>query len=497
MGWVLNSKESKLPDFGNLLKNGHFKKTYNLITRLQKEKTLTKEEKLQIDKFKGLAMFELGETGKALQLMNSILSTIEKTNNPNLDTLAIFVKGIILQRTGRIDEAISLIDEELALLDSLKLEEPEKFLRRKANLLFRKGTIYFHLEKVDLSLELLNKSLSIRKKIDDKYGIAKCYEVIGYNHKRNGDLKKAIGYIKQSIAIFEEIGNKYQLSIELFHLGVIYYDKGQYTLAIKYMEQILPFINQMDNDFKRGYYLEQTGFVYLRKGDYELARKNFLKSLDIYQSINDHMRYGIVLYALIELEYKVNNISKAKEYLSLIKQLTSNNKDSPLKNAVNISEVLLLKDSPRSLDREKAEQLLRDIIDFGDPNVNFIVKALIYLCELLLHDFQLSGNLEILNEIKIYTDDLLDYAKEEKVYWIQMEAYSLRLFTLWVQAKFSDSELDMKEIRVLLSQTQQIAGKRGLDRIAKDIFEKHSVLIEQVQSLDDFIKNYYDFNVKQ
>ena len=125
-GLALNPKESKLPDFEDLIRNGYFKKALTQISRIQQQQEITEEENLLSEAYRNLAMVELGNTDDTLNLINAVLKKINKLTNPNLYLVAIYIKAIILQRIGKLHKADILIEQEISKLAELLISEDTK-----------------------------------------------------------------------------------------------------------------------------------------------------------------------------------------------------------------------------------------------------------------------------------------------------------------------------------------------------------------------------------
>ncbi|MFX1329599.1 MAG: toll/interleukin-1 receptor domain-containing protein, partial [Promethearchaeota archaeon] len=100
-------------------------------------------------------------------------------------------------------------------------------------------------------------------------------------------------------------------------------------------------------------------------------------------------------------------------------------------------------------------------------------RALLTLCELLIIEFQMSNEVEVLDELESYVTQLLENAEKSESYWILGEAY---LF----QAKIALISSDLEKARRLLAKGQQIAEKFGLHRLAMSISEEHDKLLNEI-----------------
>ncbi|NPE10033.1 MAG: hypothetical protein GNW80_17265 [Asgard group archaeon] len=60
----------------------------------------------------------------------------------------------------------------------------------------------------------------------------------------------------------------------------------------------------------------------------------------------------------------------------------------------------------------KAVDILVDVVEKKFTKHDFTLVALINLCELLLNEFSISGDEQVLHELEFYVDELSELAKE-------------------------------------------------------------------------------------
>jgi len=136
-------------------------------------------------------------------------------------------------------------------------------------------------------------------------------------------------------------------------------------------------------------------------------------------------------------------------------------------------KALLLKESPRISNRGKAEEILKQILEDEDISWEINERTLLSLCELLLIEFQMTNEVEVLGELESLITRLLENAEKSHSYWVLGETYLL-------QAKISLISSDLEEARRLLAKGQKIAEKFGLNRLAISISEEHDKLLNEL-----------------
>ena len=82
------------------------------------------------------------------------------------------------------------------------------------------------------ALAKFNEALKIRQEINDKRGIAECYNNIASLYFQQDDPTLALSYHLKSLEIKKEIGFLKGEAVSLFHIGQVYYCREQYDESL-------------------------------------------------------------------------------------------------------------------------------------------------------------------------------------------------------------------------------------------------------------------------
>jgi hypothetical protein len=134
----------------------------------------------------------------------------------------------------------------------------------------------------------------------------------------------------------------------------------------------------------------------------------------------------------------------------------------------------MLKRSSRIRDKAKVEDLLKKVIETETDSFEITINAYIHLCDILLAEFRINNNKEVLDEINHYIAQLLTIAEKSHSYLVFCETFIL-------QAKLALLNLDMKAARRFLTQAQKIADSYGIKRLAMKISHEHDELLNQIK----------------
>jgi hypothetical protein len=173
-------------------------------------------------------------------------------------------------------------------------------------------------------------------------------------------------------------------------------------------------------------------------------------------------------------------LSQALNYFEQFKQISEEIKPKQFKAVYQVTHALVLKASPRIRDRVEAEKIMKILIEekVGFQTTNM---ALIYLCEWYFEEFQISNQMEVLEDIQPLIDHLLRNAK-------QQNSYSLLANAKLLQAKLALFQINITEARKLLSEAQNIADEHDLQRLAGEISREHDHILEDLKLWKSFKK---------
>ncbi|MHA1480268.1 MAG: hypothetical protein ACTSQZ_02440, partial [Candidatus Thorarchaeota archaeon] len=140
-----------------------------------------------------------------------------------------------------------------------------------------------------------------------------------------------------------------------------------------------------------------------------------------------------------------------------------------------VAQALILKKSKSPRKRAKAEEILEQVAREDVIDIVATTDALLALCSMLLEDLRLSGDKEVLQDVKNFVNQLSEIAQKQHSYWLLAESY-------WLQSQIALAELKRKEALKLLSQAQFIAEGHGLTELASKISMEYDSLLDQEES---------------
>jgi tetratricopeptide (TPR) repeat protein len=180
-----------------------------------------------------------------------------------------------------------------------------------------------YLNKLSYSLNNINPNLGIKygfqgielnKSLKWVVGDGLLFNSIGLNYFNKRDLANSFSYFNKSLTINKKNGFKQFEAENLGNLGLVYAERKEYSKALEYANKSLK-INEEIN-YIRGIALSNfvLGKIY-NNTDLPIALDYFLKSLKIYETIDDKLYQSILLTDISNIFSNIKNFDKSKEYL--------------------------------------------------------------------------------------------------------------------------------------------------------------------------------------
>jgi tetratricopeptide (TPR) repeat protein len=449
-----------------------------LLDNFEKKEGLTLHDKV-VSQFLRVDLLESqGRYAEALALAEQTynMSLGLGKNILSVDCLIRIANCLII--LTQFDKVLDVIIQGEELLKNLTQISSLEYMKREAFLAYNKALFYAFTGKIDLYMNCLKQGLELAEKSDYKMLNAIILFFLAQSEITRRGLDVAFAYIKKGLVIAKESKNKYTIAMSLIILGDIYLHKGDWKKGLKIKEESLSLFEELENSMMISTLLSNIAGIYSDfTEDYDRASEYVERSLSVHNvDVKFPLLSGNRLYTAVTIALKMGDYEGAKKYLHTMKDMNSQVKDKYFDLRYRISKALVLKSSSRFHDMSKAEKILRKVVT-EDVRLTIFVElvttALVNLCDILLAEFRVTNNLEILNELDPLISHLLGIAEKTQSQRIQAETY---LF----QAKLALLTFDVKKSRRFLTQAQQIAERHNLNKLAKEISNEHKNLIDRL-----------------
>jgi tetratricopeptide (TPR) repeat protein len=469
-----HSEPKELAQARKLIEQAKLEEALQIVNEFGEQKDLSSSEQISYYTLKSLlAMVFSRNRIECLEYAKKAYQASLKHEN-SLQLLDVYLQMATgLLSNFKINEAKKFVQKSEDLLKILPQELSTELVKRKAYILWQKGWINGQEGDLKKAKEYAEKALMLRKELDLKLGIYYSLLQLCIISRLEGNLDLAIEYIESCKNLAESLNNMQIFQYCYAHLGVIYEMKGELDLALKYNEKVISIAKERNDRISIANMFNNIGMIYQEKGNFDRALEYLEKSIAIKEEICQGWELIATIDTIFHLALDRKDLKQAQKYLNRIKHFVEKEKDRHLDLIYGLDRAIYLKHSPRALSRGKAEEILKQLIEEGIHDYEFLKLALLNLCDLLLFELSATSEPEILDELQFYISQLFETVKKARSYSLLAETYLL-------QARFSLITLDMKKARQLLTKAQEIAEKYGLNHLSMRISSEHDQLLTQL-----------------
>ena len=131
---------------------------------------------------------------------------------------------------------------------ALILRQPESMpLVLRANALNEAGILAWGQADYEHAIFCFDQCLALRKKLDDKTGIASALGNLGLVAREQLNLGRARAYQEECLAVKRELGDRSGIATALSNLGMVAADQGDYEFAISLYEESMVLNRELKN----------------------------------------------------------------------------------------------------------------------------------------------------------------------------------------------------------------------------------------------------------
>jgi len=441
-----------------------------LIDEKKRKETL---EILQKELIQAKELYERGQFNKAFNIANRVYQESQALrDNVQIFDALVIISEIPIQ-LGNLEKIPELITQGENLLQTLIGESLEEIEQKKADLLRIKGLYYFNKGELGKGIEFQKQVLKIQKKLGNKEQIAKTLSYIGDGLALKGEVNESLNYYKKSLIICEDFDLKATKARNLMALSAICYIYGKIERALYYLNKSLKIAEEINHKPVIATVLNNLGCLYRVMGDLDRAMEVWERCLAIIEELNfTYMRVSVLDF-IIQGAIEKNDHEQAQKHLLILEGINNQEKNKFYNLIYRLNKALVLKMSLRARDRADAEDLLKEIINEEVIIMEPKIIAILNLCNLLLKELQITGYMEIVDELRQYISQLLYISEQLHSYLFMAETYLL-------QAKLSLLTLNLKESKRFFTQARQIAKKWGLTQLSMKIENEQEDFLKQI-----------------
>ena len=210
-------------------------------------------------------------------------------------------------------------------LDRALAAEPQVSPDIRGNALSGAGVLAESQGDYERAMVLHEEALALRRRMDDRPGIASSLTNLGIIAGDHGDYDRALELHESALAISEEVGDELGMSSSLFELGSLALNRGDYQSAGDLLNRSLALSRKSGEASAIGAVLENLGILAFYQEDYEQAARLYDESLELWRQLNDSRMIANSLVNLGEVIHLQHDLSRAqtqyREALAVFQEL--------------------------------------------------------------------------------------------------------------------------------------------------------------------------------
>jgi CHAT domain-containing protein/Flp pilus assembly protein TadD len=249
----------------------------------------------------GATYASLGETDKALDLLNSVLPSIKKANIPQFTAYALKGLGDANLQIGRKSKGIEYLTEALNIY-----QQTGDWLH-EIQVLPLISALRSSLGQSTEALETARAAVSRAKEKGALDWEAYSYFAVGAAYASIGNLDEAVASYNRSLQLLQGQDDRSGEATAFNNLGLIYVARGRFDLALDYFERAKKLAESSGELKLAAYAANNIGVIYARRGHPLTAFRFFKEALDFAVSHKDKRLEATVLSSLADTYFIVNS----------------------------------------------------------------------------------------------------------------------------------------------------------------------------------------------
>jgi tetratricopeptide (TPR) repeat protein/predicted amidohydrolase len=403
------------------------------------------------------------------------LALYEKIQNKSGIGAALNNLGLIYISKGDIEQAIEYYSDSLIVAE--EVDDKHQVATLQNNL----GNAYSHAGDLNRALEYFQLCLETRKELGKKHGLAISLNNIGAVYQMKGSLQEALLYYQQSLGLAEEVGIPNLVALSTNNIGSILSVRGDLSEALDHFEQSLSVSRNSENKEQIALALMNIGDVYQKKGNHRQAKEAYSQSQEIYQELENDLYISVVHFGLLSIALEVEDLAEAQYHLECIRRINEKEENRVVNQRYKIGMALIHKSSKRAADKLKAQEIFEEIVYEEVVNHELTTLAMFHICDLLLYEYKMTEEGELISKIEAFTRQLEEIAE-------QQSSHTLLVKVNLLLSKLVILNLDFNQARVHLLEAKILAREKGLHNLERKVLHEEDLLRGQQSKWQELIE---------
>jgi CHAT domain-containing protein/Tfp pilus assembly protein PilF len=280
----------------------------------------------------GSVYTSLGETGKALEMLERTLPTMRRLNNiPMLAQMCANI-GQLYVGIGQKRKALEYLNEARNLYQKTENWQMEIII------LTLISAVSSSLGQSTNAFETAHAAVNRAKEKKDQVWEAQGHLALGAAYASISNMASAIAEYKQAAQAMQTETDKSGEAMILNNLGLIYMKQGDFDLALDYFKRALKLCEGNNKTVVMGYTLNNMGTIYEWRGDRVKALQHYEKALALSRQYDDERLKATVLSNMAEASLAGNNLEYVlklfKENAAIFRKI-----EEPFQEALTLANV--------------------------------------------------------------------------------------------------------------------------------------------------------------
>lgn len=324
----------------------------------------------------------------------------------------------------------------------------------------------------------------------DDFLLSSLYSELAWSLRFNGELNRCQSIIELSQAPLDRLENNESNFVRKKYLdyktnqlhiqAVILLEKGDIKLALEVAYESLIFRKKIGVKHGIADSMNNIGVMHWYNGELDLAMTNFEETLELRKTGNNPTLQALVLLNIVQL-----NVERGEKYLPTARkhykefELFSQNDESDtqqVKNYFQFAKAVYLKSSSRFKHRAEAEKIFYELIEADELDLQTTFFAYYYLAELLFFELKSTGDIDILQELRILVENLTKIGEEREMKVVISRSHLLR-------SKIKILDGDIEGAKYCLNMALNLAVGANDNRLLHQITSEWDELFAHEQEL--------------
>lgn len=508
--------QKQLDEVDQLIIFGKYSDAMDLLEEIS-NKNLPQKNVVVCNLYKITILNAMGNYQEVLDLSDEILNNL-KNKKASIIKIDILLKKALalayLRKKDEVNNSTKAIEANLKELQNISTKdknriqasifrlklfttssrfEPKKYLKfaqncnkfavkSKDSLLINFSLIvlahaYYRLYEKDKCLDLMNEAYQHAISIDYKQGQEDSLWGLSYYETNR---EKSLDYAEKAIALHEKIDSKRSSYGRYVYLGCKYVHNCDFEKALISLNKAEKLLKE-DDEEKYSIY-----FVYARlfnlKGEFNLAYENILRVQKIAKESNRIM-FAQSHYDLLLLALELEKFDLAEKHQEELQDFSKELDDEEINQLSLLASALILKTNKGIREWTKAIAILEELLENEALSTSIFIDTTLNLCELLIREIEMTGDVGILDSIQTHLTQLQNIAENQKIHWLLIEILRLK-------SQIALLVFDIIKARELLEAALRVSQEKRIEKLTIEIIneqieiEEKITILEKLQEID-------------